>query len=194
MLRSEIKGSAIESAVADINRLLEAGRLTREALEIRLRAEDLALLEEKILPSLWYSLATYERFLGLLVEAEAAGNPERYLIERGRAAAERILATGIYSQLDASRERWGARLGVVMATIGPAMFRPSEWSFISGDDVERFRIEVTVPRDFPESARQTCQGFIAHLAARAAEGAVDVRSERPTPEQLVFTSQDAASA
>jgi hypothetical protein len=52
-----IKGTAFQSVVEHLRRLLEAGWLSPDDLELRLEAEDLRLLDEKVLPGLWYPLA-----------------------------------------------------------------------------------------------------------------------------------------
>src|SRR5690606_2118166 len=107
-----VKGSAIESVVADVNRLVEEGRLAREALAARLPAEDLQLLETKIVPALWYSYGSYGRLMELLFEIEGRRSTE-YLVERGRRAGERVRAMGIYAQLKGDWSNWGERMGPI---------------------------------------------------------------------------------
>ena len=52
-----IKGTAFLLARRDVLALVDAGRLSRVALERRLEPQDLALLDETPLPTSWYPLA-----------------------------------------------------------------------------------------------------------------------------------------
>jgi len=140
---SAIKGTALESVIDDVNRLIDEGRFSRDDLEIWLLAPDLELLDRKINSAGWYPVDSYGRLSDLLMEHEGQGQSE-YLVERGRRAAERLKASGIYSQLSADRERWGDRLGAIMASIGPAMFKDSEGfiDFLSNQSWAEGDVEV----------------------------------------------------
>lgn len=187
-----VKGTAIESVVADVRRLLEVGRVRREALEVRLEPEDLALLEEKLLPSQWYPLGTYGRLMQLLLDVEGNGRLE-YLIERGRRAADRIRKAGLYAQLTADRERWGDRLGALMVTLGPQMYRDTAWSYEAVPDAGmHWVIEIQVPPSFPDVCRHATQGFIEHVASHAAGIPIRVSSERATPGRIVVRGDPVA--
>jgi hypothetical protein len=187
-----VKGTAIESVVADVNRLVDAGGISRADLEVRLEADDLELLGQKLLPSAWYSLGSYGRLMQLLFETEGHRRIE-YLVERGRRAAERIRNAGLYAQLSADRDRWGDRLGAMMVTLGPAMYRDTEWSFhlLTAGGGLRFEIEISVPECFPDVCRHAAQGFIEYTAIHAAGQHVRVSSERVKPTRIVIrTSSD----
>lgn len=185
MAEPAIKGSGFESAVGDLQRLLEEGRLDREELEARLEKRDLALLEEKVLPSLWYPLSSYERMCAVLLDVEGHGDVE-YLVERGRRAADRLYRAGLYRQLDATVERWGERLGPLLSSLGEAMFRDTRWTVEVAPGGEHFHVEVTVPPRFPECARHSSTGFMEFLGSHAAGFPAVVRSSRPAPDRMVF--------
>jgi hypothetical protein len=51
-----IKGSALSSVVEDVRALRDSGRISADRLEASLEAADLALLETKIQPALWYPI------------------------------------------------------------------------------------------------------------------------------------------
>jgi hypothetical protein len=182
-----VKGTAIASVVEDVKSLVAEGRISQEALEARLAAEDLALLEEKPLPSRWYSLESYGRLSELLFEVEGRRATE-YLVERGRRAAERMRSAGLYAQLQVDRERWGERVGQMMIPLGPALYRDTVWRVEapSADAGLSFAIEVDVPASFPDLCRYQTQGFIEHAAAHASGSGVEVTSERVAPERMVF--------
>lgn len=182
-----VKGTALESVVADVNRLVETGVISRADLDVRLDAEDLELLEQKLLPSAWYSLGSYGRLTQLLFETEGRRRIE-YLVERGRRAAERIRNAGLYAQFTADRDRWGDRIGAMLVTLGPAMYRDTEWSYrlLAGGGGMRFEIEVSVPADFPDVCRHATQGFVEYTAVHAAGENVRVSSERVSPTRIVI--------
>jgi hypothetical protein len=182
-----VKGTALESVVADVNRLVETGVISRADLDVRLDAEDLELLDQKLLPSAWYSLGSYGRLTQLLFETEGRRRIE-YLVERGRRAAERIRNAGLYAQFTADRDRWGDRIGAMLVTLGPAMYRDTEWSYrlLAGGGGMRFEIEVSVPADFPDVCRHATQGFVEYTAVHAAGKNVRVSSERVSPARIVI--------
>jgi hypothetical protein len=186
-----IKGSAIEALVADVNRLLEQGRLSRDQLEARLAREDLALLEEKVLAAVWYPLDSYARLTQVLLDVEGHGDVG-YLHERGRRVAQRLRDSGIYSQFARSRDELETdRFGRLMVTLGPAMYRDTEWIY-RPDPQKRpgyFEIEARVPREFPDVGRYPSQGFIECLGNADAPYRISVTSERKSPTLLLFVSR-----
>jgi hypothetical protein len=192
-----IKGSAFEMVVRDVVRLLESGKLPREVAEVRLEAEDLRLLEDKVLPSAWYPLASHERLSELLWEFEGERDP-KYLIARGARAAERLFEAGLFQQMQrgeelgaAKRERgepWSEFDGNLMTSLAGAIFNVSRWAYRRHpDDVYVSRIEVTGAHDLPDVARWAAQGFVEYVATRSTGAPVQVTSERPVPDRIVFT-------
>jgi hypothetical protein len=185
-----VKGTAIESVVADVNRLVEEGRISRDALEARLPAADLQLLETKIVPALWYPYASYGRLMELLFEVEGRRRTE-YLVERGRRAADRVRATGLYAQLKGNWSNWGDRVGTILATLGPAMYKDTAWRIqIEGvaEGAVRFQLEVDCPAEFPDVCRLPTQGFIEYIARMyGTNQTTRVTSERVSPERMLFT-------
>ena len=184
-----VKGTAIESVVNDVKQLVETGAISQEALEARLHAEDLRLLENKIVAALWYPLGSYGRLMELLFEVEGRRSTE-YLVERGRRAADRVRATGLYSQLKSDWSTWGDRVGKILATLGPAMYKDTQWRIElarSGGSRMELRLEVDCPAEFPDVCRWPTQGFIELLAQLySGESDIRMRSERVSPERMVF--------
>lgn len=186
-----IKGTAFLSAHADVNRLVEEGRLSRDDLELRLAADDLRILDEKVAPAAWYPIACYERLVELLADLEGAGSRETYLVGRGTRAAERLSAAGIYQQLDASIESWGPRVGRIIITLSSLMYSFTRWSFATGDRPGHFEIRVEDAADFPEASRFATQGFIEFVAQRTVGAPVRVRSRRPAPDLVIYCAEPA---
>jgi hypothetical protein len=192
-----IKGSAFQSVVHDLTRLIQAGKIARETVEARLEAEDLLLLDDKVLPGLWYSLGTYQRMSELLWEVEGNRDPA-YLMARGARSAERLFESGLYQQMQrgdelgaAKRERgeaWSEFDGNLMTSLASAIFNVSRWRYRRHpEDVNVNRIEVTGARELPEVSRWAAQGFIEYMASRMTGVTVLVTSERPAPDRIVYT-------
>ena len=55
-MQASIKGVALQFSVAAIRRALDAGRLSWMDLEAVLQSEDIRILEDKIVPGMWYPI------------------------------------------------------------------------------------------------------------------------------------------
>ncbi len=181
-----IKGMAMQSAVLDVARLLEARRVTPEELEVRLAPEDLHLLDDKLNPAAWYPIESYRRFVRVLVDKEAHGRVEEYLMQRGWRAAERIKGSGLYGQLDASRETWGDRVGRIVVSIASVLYNFTRWSIELVKEDRPYRVIVDDARDFVDECRYTAQGFVAYSSTLVDGRPVDVTSSRPTSDRVVY--------
>jgi hypothetical protein len=188
-----IKGTGFQSAVDDIQRLLDARQLTREELEAQLTPDDLIILDSKIGPTTWVPIDTYRRIVDLLISIEAHGDPEGYLFQRGWRAAERLHKGGLYSQFDATAVKWGMRVGKLIVTLGPVMYNFTEWEFElePGQPIRAFRVIVRNADQFPECARFTAQGFIEYVARSATGMTIRVTSERMPGGRIVFAGSSA---
>jgi hypothetical protein len=185
-----IKGTAFQSVVDDVQRLLAERRLSREQLEASLTAEDLRSLDAKISPASWYPIASYARLVELLAEKEAGGHTEAYLVGRGVRSAQRLSAAGIYPQLDASAERMGARVGTVVVTLARVIYNFTRWHY-EADPSGDFRIRVEEATAFPDAARFATQGFIQQVATQTAGRPLRVTSERPSPDVVLYHARAA---
>ena len=188
-----IKGTGFQSAIDDIQRLLDTRQLTREDLEAQLTPDDLIILESKIGPTTWVPIDTYRRVVDILIAVEAQGDPEGYLFQRGWRAAERLHKAGLYSQFDATAEKWGMRVGKLIVTLGPVLWNFTEWTFElePGLPVRGFRLIVRDAAVLPECARFTSHGFIEYLARSAAGLTLRVTSERRPGGVIIFTASTA---
>src|SRR5262245_30606378 len=193
-----IKGSAFAAVVEDLRGLVDAGRVSRAVLEARLPAADLAILDARVSPALWYPLASYARLCAVLLELEGGARPEAYVAQRGARAAERLFAAGLYLQLERGealgaekRERgegWSVVEGNLVTSLAGAIFNVSRWRFeVDPRDARLHRIHVSEAADLPEVSRLAAQGFIEYTASRLAGVPLRVESERVAPDQIVFT-------
>jgi hypothetical protein len=180
-----IKGTAFESAFDDVHRLLAEGRLSRDEIEVALTAEDLRILEQKISPATWYPIASYARLIEVLIEKEARGRPQSYLLERGARSAERLSQAGIYQQLHLSSERLGIRVGHIITSLAGAIYNFTRWHF-EPHGAGEFTIRVEEASEFPNVSRFTTQGFIERVSTRASGFPVRVVSDRPSPDLILY--------
>jgi hypothetical protein len=189
MDRPSIKGTAFVSAAGDLHELLASGRLTREQLETRLRPEDVEIFDSKILPGDWYPIDSYGRILDLL--GEVSGGGARYHIERGRKAAERLLRSGIYRQLDKAIERRSekdkASLISIMLTVGRTLYNFGAWEMLrDGSSDKLLRFELQQMAALPENARITIQGFVEWATEHIVGGRTRVESRRVSADRILF--------
>ena len=180
-----IKGAAFSSASADLLRLVDEGRLSETELEVRLSAEAVALLREKIQPASWYPIALYCEFAETLAFAEADGDRIGYWRGRGARTAERLCDTGLYQQLYATRDQWGASVGRIIMSIHSAIYNFTEWHYVAKVD-GGFEIHLTRAEDFPNVARHVTHGFIDFMAQKTSPIPLRVTSARPTEDRVAF--------
>jgi hypothetical protein len=182
---ASIKGVALQSVTEDVHRLRRAGRIGEPDLAARLKAEDLALLDEMTVPSLWYPIASYGRMLELLCEVEGGGE-DSYLVERGVRAAERMMQASAYRHVLQSADRWGDRAGQMMIQLAGGFYDFTRWQLRFEEATGRYLLEVDGAADFPDAARKTAQGFVQVLFERIGGRAVTVWSRRPSPERFLY--------
>ncbi|HTO55405.1 MAG TPA: hypothetical protein VMR50_18625 [Myxococcota bacterium] len=183
-----IKATGFQSAADDLARLIEAGRISRQEVEGRLRADDLRFLGKQLAATTWVPIDIYSRVVDILVELEGGGNAELYLHNRGVRAGQRLHKAGLYRQFDASTETWGNRVGKIATTMASVLYNFTRWSFELGEG-RTWQIVVDEAREFPEVARFTTQGFIEYTSRTVSGGKEVVRSERVSRERLVYKGE-----
>jgi hypothetical protein len=165
-----IKGIAFKSAAQDAARLAGSGRVKDEALKRFLTPEDLGFLEESILDSKWYPMASYHRMLRFLREYEGKGK-NSYLRERGARTAQRLLDNGIYQQLryagrmeDAKTREDGVGHLKLIATLWDGIFNVGIWRvYLDADKPNEFGIDIHDAEQIPDLALEAIAGFIDRI-------------------------------
>jgi hypothetical protein len=189
-----IKGSAFETAAADLLRLLEKGALRREEAVVALQPGDFALLENKPSASAWVPIDAYARIVDLLLRFEGRGDNE-YLRQRGARAAERLFDSGLYAQLrhgaalgiaseEAGKDQFTERDGRLMTSLSGAIFNFGRWSFRVLE--QGYEVEAAESEALPEVARYACEGFLEVMTSRTSRRDVRVTSKRVTLDRIVF--------
>lgn len=193
-----IKGTAIGDLVEDTRKLLSDGKLSRGEIEARLTAEDLALLEESLVTSQWYSIHCYRRLTELLRDVEGEGRNE-YIRKRGRARGRKLIEAGLYQQMEylgrsrvkqtmdpkARFEAYGRDLKLLV-TLSQSLLNFSTWKVVPDPDHgDRYRIEVRDAADFPDVLGWSSEGLIDAMAAEHGLSGL-WRWERIAPDFVVF--------
>jgi hypothetical protein len=184
-----IKATGFQSAADDLQKLVDAGRISRGEVEARLRKDDLRYLDKQLAATTWVPIDIYERLVSILVELEANGAPEVYLHGRGVRAAQRLHKVGLYRQFEASAETWGKRVGNIATTMAAVLYNFTKWTFELGEGRGNFQIVVDEAREFPEVARFTTQGFIEYASRTVSGGNQVVRSTRPAPARIIYRGE-----
>ncbi|HEX5065994.1 MAG TPA: hypothetical protein VFY49_07765, partial [Myxococcota bacterium] len=189
MTQASIKGSVIVAVTDDLLKALESGRVGRDALEARLEARDLEILDAKIQPALWYPIECYDRLLCLLVEIEGGSEPGCFLRARGRKAAQRLAEAGIYAQLRGDSQAATLDLAQVKRTLSlwAAMVSFSQASAALESERPRiFRIDVSDAAKFPWVLRQANAGFMEGVFSGLAQRAVAVSIEGERADRFAY--------
>jgi hypothetical protein len=179
--------------VEDVRALRDTGRLSRDQLELALEAGDLALLESKIQPALWYPIESYRRLSELLLYAAGDGDPE-YIVDRGRRAAQRLWESGLYVQLQHGEEkaakarRTGAafteRDARVITTLSGSIFNFTRWSYrVEQTDTV---MEVSEAACFPDVSMLSARGFLEYVVGRLRRAETRVTATRTAPDRVEF--------
>lgn len=191
MAGGRIKGAALAGGIEELRNLRDAGRISGEQLEAMLAAEDLALIDGKLEPASWYPVAIADRVASLLFRLEGGGRVE-YLHKRGRLAAERLIDSGLYQQLDGLSGAGVASLGEfrlmvrLAVSVQGALFDVGRWSVeTDAEHPARLRIVIDDAADFPESMRHNIEGFFRR-ACQEARIHAGWLSERPTRDRVVY--------
>ncbi len=204
MPEPSIKGSIFGSVVDEIQALREQGRIDDATLDVNLEPADMELLDQKILTADWYPIASYARYLELLVQIEGGGN-DRYLEERGGRSAQRLVDAGLYTQLDLlgglaqssdregpdARERalaeYRSKLTVVLSMAG-SIYNVGRWTVIQDpQNSDRIAIQIEQAESYSDGMVRAIVGFL-EACARLVSDQIDrlYRIERPARDRIVL--------
>src|SRR5262245_59584640 len=177
-----IKGSVFCGVVEDTRKLVASGRVSQREVARFLTAEDIALLEQPMAVSSWYDIRSYSRMSELLRDVDGGGSNE-YLRQLDRQAARRLLAAGLYAQLEylsrteVMRTEGSARAAAfgrdlrILNTMSASILNFSRWTHKPDPQQPgRYWIEITEARDFPEVLAWRSDGFMNEMAAQRGGG------------------------
>jgi hypothetical protein len=188
-----IKGSAMSSLVEDVRALRDSGRVSADRLEATLERADLALLDTKIQPALWYPIECYRRLTELLLDVAGRGDPQ-YIVDRGARAAQRLWESGLYVQFQHGEEKAAKarRAGGVMSdrdarvitTLSSAIFNFTRWTYRPG--TPDAMIEVSEAAAWPEVSVWAGRGFLEYVVSRLRRVETAIDAVRVAPDRVEF--------
>jgi hypothetical protein len=185
-----VKGSLFFIAQANLLGLIEQGKISREELEVRLTPEQLEFVDAKVQVALWYPVDAFNAFLRITTVIGDRASPEA-LAATGRLSAEQLAESGLYPQLAKGAGGRSEGAGRRLVTLASAFYNFMHWEYIAGEDRSHFTIDVTGATDWCEELRYISEGFIEVVSARSMGRPVDVTSERPTPDHVIFRGRPA---
>lgn len=191
MNEPSIKGAAITGTVDLVRQLVAEGHLSADEIEVRLEAGDLALLDEKIEPTLWYPIASVGRLGDLVVQTLGEGDLE-VMVSLGEETARRFQQEGVFAAFIREAAQRGERVGEVLVNLSELTFDFGRWNF-DGDALEAFTVWMTDAEPLPEPTRHSILGFIRELASSLAGVDIRVESHRPRPGVVIYRGRRAAS-
>ncbi len=184
MGKASIKGAAITRIREQLEEAMEKGLITRDEIEVRLHAEDMFVVEEKIEPSLWYPLDSVARASDILVETLGAGDI-RFMVDSGRETARRFQNEGIFAAFIQDAAMRGDKMGPVLVKISQLALDIGRWEF-EGESMRDFTVTVGDAADLPETTRYSILGFIECLASDLAGTPLHAETTRPDPSNVLY--------
>jgi len=181
-----VKGTLFQNLTGEILALRGHGRVPDPVLHRHLAPDEVAELDREISIGAWYPLDTYSRMLALVAEVEP-GAPQAVAVRSGVASADRVIALGVYSQLDERTEEiWENRVGRILSTLWGSFFSFGQARWKDMHD-RMFEIEMSGVGCMSELMVLRTQGFIERLGQRASgDDRVSVRAERSADGDTVF--------
>lgn len=194
--RPSIKGVVLQLAIEAVHRLKSAGLIDRDQLEARLHAEDLALLDRKVLPGVWYPIATLSRLLEITTYGNVREGGLEAVVDVGIRAAKRLFASQAYKDYVTTAENWSPRdAGAALVRVAPLLCNFTQWTYHADPEPsDTFRIEVLNAAEFSDLLRFIAQGCIQYLGERVNRRPVVVSSTRPTLNQIVYLGKRSSGA
>ncbi len=184
------KGSVVVGVVASLRSQRKSGRVSDEQLTARLSAAALRLLEEKIEVGRWYPMAVF----GELVDCEwalASRDPE-HARKSGEKSADRMVATGLYQQLDyaervdrAQNREALVRQAKLISTVTSTLYSYLKTSVRLSPEADHLEIVYSNASLFSEPLRISTEGFMNRINERQ-KSPRRWTSKRTRPDEIIF--------
>ncbi|HVP27530.1 MAG TPA: hypothetical protein VMW35_00040 [Myxococcota bacterium] len=199
MTAPKIKGILLVAPVADITRLVQEGRITRDDLETELGAEARKVVTDGVSIVSWYAVGIYRDIARLLMKFDGKGHHDlAYMRRRGERAGQRLVESGLYQQLDFLKRRTGERREErlshevfeqtvrMVVSMQAALIQGVAWTVTQDPEHrDRIQIELADADGMPEECAQAACGIVTGITKH---GGADFawRYERPSIGRIVF--------
>ena len=183
MPEPSVKGLLLDFPRTAVREALEQGRLTQEQLELRLDARSLEIVDRKPEPSLWYPITCHEALVTLADELNNTGGSD-VARDRGREVMTRLLQAEHLNRIVCEARRRGERAGSLVIALPRMLMNFGDWKTSGGlDDLV---VEASDVAPLHEPMRFGFEGSMEALIEHLGGEKVEVWSDRPTPDTIVF--------
>jgi hypothetical protein len=182
-----IRGVLFQVIWEKLDDLLKADVISREEMEVRLEARDVALLDHKPDARAWYPLDCSTRMTELLVE-KLSCNEETLSAESGRQATRRWLREGLFPVPVDDGTNLTEMAGEVLLMLPELLLNFGRWSF-SGSSISEFQIDVLGAGAVPNHVRHAVQGGLETLIHHVTGRNIDVTSARPSFDHIEYKGE-----
>ena len=191
-MEPSIKGSLMLGVVVTVRRLRDRGRIAAEALEARLSAPALELVDRKIDISRWYPVELFCELLELDWDVGGSREPD-YMRSEGEQAADRLFDSRIYQQLQYAErtdrtETADAllRQAKLITTITGTLYSFLQFEVrLANEGRRQLEIRYGNAALFSEALRYTTEGFMNQINRRQGSSR-RWSSERLRPDLVAF--------
>ena len=182
-----IRGVLFQAIWEKLEDLIKSEVISRDEMEVRLEARDLALLEQKPEPCAWYALDCATRIAQLLVDK--LGCDEVTLsVEAGRQATRRWLREGLFPVSVEDGTNLAEIAGELLLMLPEQLLNFGRWSF-SGSSISEFQIDVVGAGAVPNHLRYAVQGGLETLVHHVAGHDTKVTSTRPSFDHIEYRGE-----
>ncbi len=180
-LRKElrIKGILLQVFQDHLRTLVEQGGIEPDG------GTPLPVLQEEVAIAGWYPLQRLTEWCDQV--ASLVGPDEEGLRQFGRGTASEAERRGHYEQFKVTAEKQGFDLAIrLVATIAELLHEYMEWKFLERSLEEGFVVQATGASGWSNELQQITTGWIDHMAGNLYGRPMQVESERPEPDRILF--------
>jgi hypothetical protein len=186
MAQARVKGLCIGDVAASLEAALERGELSRERVEAELEAEDLAILDAKVDPDLWYPVAAMGRMLRLLLDLNGGGSPEQVQVA-ARASSSLYLERPSFREVVGEARRRGEKGGDLLLALPRSLFGFGRWRLeAEAAPGGHPRVVFEEGGALPDLVASSTAGVMEGAMSIVSGSEMRVRVERPAPDRLHF--------
>jgi hypothetical protein len=148
----------------------------------------LPILQEEVVIAAWYPLRQLVEWCDQV--ALLVGSDEPGLRQFGRGVASEAERRGHYQQFKVTVEKQGFDLAIrLVVTLAELLHEYMEWKFLEASREEGFVVQATGASGWSEELRQITTGWIEHMAHNLYGCPMQVDSERPEPDRILFVGR-----
>jgi hypothetical protein len=199
MSAPQTKGILLAPVVADVLKLVEDGRISREDLVAELGEEARKVVQDGVSPVSWYAAEVYRDLARVLMKLEGKGPGDfAHIQQRGERAGKRLVESGLYQQIQylrrttakrgkawVSREDFERSLRLIVS-MQASLTKGGTWT-VEQDPAhaDRVQIVLTDVEGMPEETAHATCGILSGISLHGGSGFA-WRYERPAPDRIVY--------